>query len=197
MKKPWLFVAVSGIAAFATLAFVRSQEGGIISPGRQLPRRSNLSLSPTTPMPGGLPRSTASIVISRRSVRWMPGCPSVSSCMGCHIIVQGRNKPEEVQKLRDYWDRGESIPWVRIYKVADHVKFPHMRHVAKDAGALECQECHGRGGGDRCHRRGGAAPEDGVVRAVPPETTMPPSTVRYAITDLVQPPARNRKGLSS
>jgi hypothetical protein len=63
--------------------------------------------------------------------------------MGCHTVIQGRNNPEEVQKLRDFWQRGEPIPWVRIYKVADHVKFPHMRHVAKDAGDFECQECHG------------------------------------------------------
>ncbi len=40
----------------------------------------------------------------------------------------------------EYWNNREPIPWVRIYKVADHVHFPHMRHV--DAG-LECQECHG------------------------------------------------------
>jgi len=35
---------------------------------------------------------------------------------------------------------GDPIPWVRIYKVADHVHFPHMRHL--NAG-LECQQCHG------------------------------------------------------
>ena len=63
--------------------------------------------------------------------------------MGCHTVLSGRNTPEEVTKLREYWGRGEQIPWVRIYKVADHVKFPHMRHVAEDAGNLECQECHG------------------------------------------------------
>ena len=42
--------------------------------------------------------------------------------------------------LKDFWARGEPIPWVRIYKVADHVKFPHMRHVAADADhVLELQ----------------------------------------------------------
>ena len=70
------------------------------------------------------------------------GVPPVESCMGCHRVVAGETEAQqaEIAKLRDYYDRGEPIPWTRIYKVADHVHFPHMRHV--DAG-LECQECHG------------------------------------------------------
>ena len=47
------------------------------------------------------------------------------------------------EELREYYQQGMSIPWVRIYKVADHVHFPHMRHVNEDAGALACTECHG------------------------------------------------------
>lgn len=68
------------------------------------------------------------------------GIPSVSSCWGCHQVVPGGNAPEEVAKIQGYVQRGEPIPWVRIYKVSDHVHFPHMRHL--DAG-LECQLCHG------------------------------------------------------
>ena len=68
------------------------------------------------------------------------GIPPVSTCLGCHTMVQGRNAPDEVAKIREYANAGEPIPWVRIHKVADHVHFPHMRHI--DAG-LECQECHG------------------------------------------------------
>jgi hypothetical protein len=68
------------------------------------------------------------------------GLPSVGTCWGCHQVIQGPNQPEEVAKIQGYWERGESIPWVRIYKISDHAHFPHMRHV--DAG-LQCQECHG------------------------------------------------------
>ncbi len=74
------------------------------------------------------------------------GIPPVASCWGCHQVVQGRNAPEEVAKLRGYWERQEAIPWVRVYKVADHVHFPHLRHVAPDetgAPRVQCQECHG------------------------------------------------------
>jgi len=142
MKKPWLFVAASLLAVPATLAFVQSQEGAAD------PQPAVVS----TVQPIAFPHNThaGDFTIdcqychfsAERSVD--AGIPPVSSCMGCHLIVRGRNKPEEVEKLRGYWSRGEPIPWSRIYKVADHVKFPHMRHVAQDAGALECQECHGQ-----------------------------------------------------
>jgi hypothetical protein len=141
MKKPWVFAAATGIAALSTLAFAQSQEGEVPLPPQIA----------TTVQPIAFPHHThaGSFHIdcqychfsAERSVD--AGIPPVASCMGCHTVIQGRNKPEEVQKLREFWQRGEPIPWVRIYKVPDHVKFPHMRHVAADAGNLECQECHG------------------------------------------------------
>lgn len=68
------------------------------------------------------------------------GIPPVVTCAGCHRLIPGVNAPQEVAKVMDFANRGASIPWVRIYKVADHVRFPHMRHV--NAG-MTCQECHG------------------------------------------------------
>jgi hypothetical protein len=142
MKKPWLVAVVGILAASVTLAFVQSQEEEAAPP----------EATASTVHPIAFPHNTHAgdfqidcqycHFSAERSVD--AGIPSVASCMGCHIIIRGRNKPEEVQKLRDFWERGEPIPWTRIYKVADHVKFPHMRHVAADAGALECQECHGQ-----------------------------------------------------
>lgn len=68
------------------------------------------------------------------------GIPPVSVCMGCHTMIAGENAPEEVTLVREYFQRGEAIPWKRVHKVADHVHFPHMRHI--DAG-YRCQDCHG------------------------------------------------------
>ena len=70
------------------------------------------------------------------------GIPPVETCIGCHRegIIDGDEYPEEIQKVRDYYNSGTPIPWRRIYKVADHVTFPHMRHVAAD---ITCQTCHG------------------------------------------------------
>jgi hypothetical protein len=71
------------------------------------------------------------------------GIPSVQVCAGCHIPggnpLIGAGRPE-IDKLVAYWQEQRPIPWERIYKVPDHVRFPHMRHVAAD---IQCQECHG------------------------------------------------------
>lgn len=141
MRKPWLIAAVTGLAAVVTLAFVQAQEGETPAPAPPA----------TTVQPIAFPHNKHAGEFqidcqychfsAERSVD--AGIPPVQSCMGCHTLLPGRNNPEEVQKLRDYWERGETIPWVRIYKASDHAKVPHMRHVGKDAGALECQECHG------------------------------------------------------
>jgi len=68
------------------------------------------------------------------------GMPPISSCMGCHTMIAGEQRADQISKLREYWNEGETVPWVRIHKVADHVHFPHLRHV--NAG-LECAQCHG------------------------------------------------------
>ncbi|MFW6079023.1 MAG: cytochrome c3 family protein [Gemmatimonadota bacterium] len=77
------------------------------------------------------------------------GIPPVSVCAGCHLpgsqpggdaqpLVAG-DRPG-VQRLTEYWNEGEPIPWVRIHDLPDHVHFPHMIHV--NAG-LDCEQCHG------------------------------------------------------
>lgn len=73
------------------------------------------------------------------------GIPPVSVCMGCHAEgrVGGRTETAqaEIARVREYYGTGTPIPWKRIYKVRDHVKFPHMRHVA---AGVTCQTCHGQ-----------------------------------------------------
>lgn len=66
------------------------------------------------------------------------GVPSVQLCMGCHKITAA-DRPE-VQKLKGYWDRGESIPWVKIFGQPDFVAFSHVAHVRAH---VACEECHG------------------------------------------------------
>ncbi|MGI9140276.1 MAG: cytochrome c3 family protein [Gemmatimonadaceae bacterium] len=67
-----------------------------------------------------------------------PGMPAMSTCMGCHTVVAA-GKPE-IQKLAGYWTRKQPVPWVRIHKLPEYVKFPHMRHVG---AGVTCQNCHG------------------------------------------------------
>ena len=67
------------------------------------------------------------------------GLPSVERCMGCHKIIGAQDNPE-IQKIHGYAQRGESIPWVRIFKVPEFTHFPHKRHVR---AGVACQSCHG------------------------------------------------------
>ncbi|MGE3490898.1 MAG: cytochrome c3 family protein [Vicinamibacterales bacterium] len=83
--------------------------------------------------------------------------PSTAVCMNCHSTV-GLNK-EWVLKMREYWDRGQPIPWVKVHDLPDFVYFDHSAHLnAKDAHGqpklpvtdeagqpmVACQTCHGK-----------------------------------------------------
>lgn len=69
------------------------------------------------------------------------GVPPVSSCMGCHTAVRGEGDgADQIQRLTEFWDAREPIPWNKVYRVADHVQFPHMRHIS---AGVDCAMCHG------------------------------------------------------
>lgn len=75
--------------------------------------------------------------------------PAVSVCLGCHDYVKKRSSgseqeiaksEQEIAKIQEYYQSGQSIPWIRVHGVPEHVQFKHFRHV--NAG-VECQTCHG------------------------------------------------------
>jgi len=83
--------------------------------------------------------------------------PSTAVCMNCHSSV-GLNK-EWVLKMKEYWDRGEPIPWVKVHDMPDFVYYDHAAHVnaRDDQGRsllpltdeqgqpmVVCQTCHGK-----------------------------------------------------
>lgn len=85
--------------------------------------------------------------------------PSTAVCMNCHATV-GLNK-EWVLRMKEYWDRGEPISWVKVHDLPDFVYFDHSVHVnAKDEqghpklplidaegkAMVVCENCHGKVG---------------------------------------------------
>lgn len=66
------------------------------------------------------------------------GAPAVQRCMGCHKII--KTDSPEIQKLREYWDDNEPVPWIKVHNLPDYVYFPHKRHVL---AKVDCKECHG------------------------------------------------------
>ena len=66
--------------------------------------------------------------------------PRVEVCMTCHQTI-ATDKPE-IKKLAAYQQRGEDIPWQRVYAYSPtvHVKFNHAPHIR---AGVECKMCHG------------------------------------------------------
>jgi hypothetical protein len=138
MRKQWLVaVAVTGLVIM--LAFVQAQDS---TPA--VAQEGGSTVQPIA-FPHNVHAGTYQMECqychfsAERSVD--AGIPPVSACFGCHMLIPGTENPGEIEKLKNYFNAGESIPWVRIYKVVDHVSFPHMRHVA---AGLACQTCHGQ-----------------------------------------------------
>ncbi len=88
------------------------------------------------------------------------GLPAESKCMVCHTAVKSdspdilklanakmvchtavKSDSPDILKLAKAVKAGETIPWVRIYRVPDYVWFSHALH-AVDA-KIECAACHG------------------------------------------------------
>jgi len=83
--------------------------------------------------------------------------PEVETCMGCHKLVtladgvDEKNQPKaikgresgfkEIQKIKEFYDAKQPIPWKKVHVMPDHVRFNHKRHVKAGVG---CQECHGQ-----------------------------------------------------
>ena len=122
---------------------------------------------------------------ARRS--YSSGVPPVSTCVGCHGSNQMKldqpNSPE-VNKMRDYWEQGEPIPWAKVHDIPDYVRFPHKRHInakssrfiesagsgcdlEKNPRSVECRLMQFKMGGDaRCESCDGNVSQMEVVKGV-------------------------------
>jgi Cytochrome c7 and related cytochrome c len=68
------------------------------------------------------------------------GIPSVTFCMTCHQVI-ATDRPE-IKKVAAYMQRGEDIPWQRVYyyQPSAHVSFDHAPHIR---AGVACAACHG------------------------------------------------------
>lgn len=65
--------------------------------------------------------------------------PATETCMNCHARV--KQTSPVLQPVRDSYESGQPIPWVKIHTLPSYVYFNHSAHV--NAG-VSCVSCHGR-----------------------------------------------------
>jgi hypothetical protein len=65
--------------------------------------------------------------------------PPTQTCMGCHTQVLPDS--ERLAPVRESFETGEPVEWVRVHQVPDTVFFDHSVHLAAGVG---CVTCHGR-----------------------------------------------------
>lgn len=78
------------------------------------------------------------------SVSSEPGIPSMSTCMNCHLVIGGTDSTaqREIAKVRESFNTNTPVEWNRVYFLARHARFPHMRHI-NAMGPNACATCHG------------------------------------------------------
>jgi len=65
--------------------------------------------------------------------------PNIDRCKECHDEPMTDSKEEE--KVVDYIEKNQPIPWIQVHRVPDFAYFSHARHVS--LGKVACQDCHG------------------------------------------------------
>ena len=65
--------------------------------------------------------------------------PPTQTCMGCHSLI--RTESQRLAPVRESWETGQPIAWVRVHKLPEHAYFDHSVHLAAGVG---CVSCHGR-----------------------------------------------------
>jgi hypothetical protein len=71
--------------------------------------------------------------------------PATQTCMNCHTQIRV-NGPDgqpnnKLAALRESWNTGTPVEWVKIHDLPDYAYFNHSAHVNKGVG---CNVCHGR-----------------------------------------------------
>ena len=126
MRRIVLIVAV----ALATLAWTywADWDNTAIEQPIEFPHKTHIALN--------LPCASCHQRVEKDTVA---GRPPTALCVACHASAE--SKSEEIKKLKAYGERGEEIPWQRVWRLPRHVFFSHRVHVA--IAKLDCQSCHG------------------------------------------------------
>src|SRR5690242_1510909 len=65
--------------------------------------------------------------------------PTTQTCMNCHTQVQANNP--KLAAVRESWQSGNPVDWVKVHQVPDYAYFNHSVHVNR---GVSCVSCHGQ-----------------------------------------------------
>ncbi|MFA5668067.1 MAG: cytochrome c3 family protein [Balneolaceae bacterium] len=65
--------------------------------------------------------------------------PATQTCMNCHNQI--KTDSELLKPIRESWESGLPVEWVRVHNLPDYAYFNHAAHVNVGVG---CESCHGR-----------------------------------------------------
>jgi len=65
--------------------------------------------------------------------------PAASTCMNCHNQI--RTTSPALAPIRESYETGMPVQWVKIHDTPDYVYFNHAVHVNR---GISCVECHGK-----------------------------------------------------
>lgn len=65
--------------------------------------------------------------------------PPAETCMNCHAYV--KKNSEKLALVRESYETGEPVPWIKVHQLPDYSYFAHNVHVTAGLG---CETCHGR-----------------------------------------------------
>ncbi|RMF10363.1 MAG: cytochrome C [Candidatus Neomarinimicrobiota bacterium] len=64
--------------------------------------------------------------------------PPTQTCMNCHRLIKPDS--EKLRPIRESWETGTRMQWIRVHKIPDYAYFNHSAHLR---GGIGCETCHG------------------------------------------------------
>ncbi|MFT5732424.1 MAG: hypothetical protein ACJA2W_002201 [Planctomycetota bacterium] len=65
--------------------------------------------------------------------------PPTATCMNCHAAIH--TDSTKLAPVRESWETGKPVEWVRVHDLPDYAYFNHSAHVRR---GVSCVSCHGR-----------------------------------------------------
>jgi hypothetical protein len=108
------------------------------------PKYTRVGYSPTQPVPFSHALHSGQLGIDCRYCHshveqsGHSNVPAAATCMNCHNQI--KTASPLLAQVRQAYENGTPVPWVRIHKAPDYVYFNHSVHIAR---GVSCYNCHG------------------------------------------------------